>query len=222
MEGPTPVSSLLHSSTIVVARVYLIILVPCNIPIILMVILLSLNIVSQMDVKKNIAYSTSIHLVMIVLLSIVGIYSVVVIYIILHRMVKGQLFQSSGYEIHGVRSQDMRKFNIGRSSMIIVFAMFILSALIGMVLMRSKEIIVLGITSFLVLLIVIVSILYTMTYRSKLSVMSKIGESEGYFVLLLIILSMIVLDINFDTWISILIVRMLFSMFYVNSIVTVL
>merc|ERR1712176_965569 len=132
------------------------------------------------------------------------------------------LFQSSGYEIHGVRSQDMRKFNIGRSSMIIVFAMFILSALIGIVLMGSKEIVILGITSFVVLLIVIVSILYTMTYRSKLSVMSKIGESEGYFVLLLILLSMVVLDINFDTWISILIVRILFSMFYVNSIVTVL
>merc|ERR1712157_672585 len=155
-------------------------------------------------------------------LSMIGVYSVVVVYIILHRMVKGQLFQSSGYEIHGVRSQDMRKFNIGGSSMIIVFAMFILSALIGMVLMRSKEIVILGITSFVVLLIVIVSILYTMTYRSKLSVVSKIGESEGYFVLLLILLSMIVLDINFDTWMSILIVRMLFSVFYVNSIVTVL
>merc|ERR1712157_611989 len=110
--------------------------------------------------------------------SIIGIYSVVVENIILHRMVKGQLFQSSGYEIHRVRSQDMRKFNIGRSSMIIVFAMFILSALVGMVLMRSKEIVVLGITSFLILLIVIVSILYTIAYRSKLSVMSKIGESE--------------------------------------------
>merc|ERR1712176_1515654 len=129
------------------------------------------------------------------------------------------LFQSSGYEIHGVRSQDMRKFNIGRSSMIIVFAIFILSALIGMVLMRSKEIVILGMTSFVVLLIVIVSILYTMTYRSKLSVMSKIGESGGYFVLLLILLSMVVLNINLDTWISILTVRILFSMFYVNSIV---
>merc|ERR1712003_502240 len=128
----------------VVARVYLIILIPTSIPIVLVVILLAINIVGQMDVKKNIAYSTSIHLVMIVLLSIVGIYSVVVIYIILHRIVKRQLFQSSGYEIHGVRSQDMRKFNIGRSSMIIVFALFILSALIGMVLMRSKEIVVLG------------------------------------------------------------------------------
>merc|ERR1712157_576889 len=111
-------------------------------------------------------------------LSMIGVYSVVVVYIILHRMVKGQLFQSSGYEIHGVRSQDMRKFNIGGSSMIIVFAMFILSALVGMVLMRSKEIVILGITNFLVLLIVIVSMLYTITYRSKLSVMSKIGESE--------------------------------------------
>merc|ERR1712176_178973 len=195
------------------------ILIPSNVPIVIVVILLSLNMVGQIDVKKNIAYSTSIHLVLIVLLSIVRVYSVVVIYIILHRMVKGQLFQSSGYEIHRVRSQDMRKFNIGRSSMMIVFAMSILSALIGMVLMRSKEVVILGMTNFLVLLIVIVSILYTMTYGSKLSVVNKIGESEGYFVLLLIMLSMVVLDINFNTWVSILVIRMLFSIFYVNSIV---
>merc|ERR1712003_596008 len=95
----------------VVARVYLIILIPTSIPIVLVVVLLAINIVGQMDVKKNIAYSTSIHLVLMVLLSIVEIYSVVVIYIILHRMVKRQLFQSSRYEIHGVRSQDIRKFN---------------------------------------------------------------------------------------------------------------
>merc|ERR1712157_698849 len=131
MEGPTPVSSLLHSSTIVVARVYLMMLIPNNVPIVIVVILLAINIVGQIDVKKNIAYSTSIHLVLIVLLSIVRIYSVVVIYIMLHGIVKGQLFQSSGYEIHGVRSQDIRKFSINRSSIVMLLAIFILSALIG-------------------------------------------------------------------------------------------
>merc|ERR1712048_1440127 len=55
-----------------------------------------------------------------VLLSIIGLYSVVVVYIILHRIVKRQLFQSSGYEIHRVRSQDIRKFNINGSSMIML------------------------------------------------------------------------------------------------------
>merc|ERR1719378_229493 len=119
------------------------ILIPSNVPIVVVVVLLAINIVRQIDVKKNIAYSTSIHLVLIVLLSIVRVYSVVVVYIILHGIVKGQLFQSSGYEIHRVRSQDIRNFNINRSSIVILLAIFILSALIGMVIMRSKEIVVL-------------------------------------------------------------------------------
>jgi len=198
MEGPTPVSSLLHSSTMVVAGVYLIILIPSNVPIVIIVILLAINIVRQMDVKKNIAYSTSIHLVLIVLLSIVRVYSVVVIYIILHGMVKGQLFQSSGYEIHGVRSQDIRKFNISGSSIVILLAIFILSALVRIVIIGSKEVVVLGIMSLIVLVIVVVSILYTLMYGSKLSISNKVGENEGYYVLLLIILSMIVVDVNFS------------------------
>merc|ERR1712174_76399 len=167
-------------------------------PIVIVVILLAINIVGQMDVKKNIAYSTSIHLVLIVLLSIVGIYSVVVIYIILHGIVKRQLFQSSGYEIHRVGSQDIRKFNINRSSIVILLAMFILSALVRMVIIRSKDVVVLGIMSLIVLVIVVVSILYTLVYGSKLSISSKIGESEGYYVLLLMMLSMIVIDVNFS------------------------
>merc|ERR1712003_305067 len=148
--------------------------------------------------KKNIAYSTSIHLVLIVLLSIVRMYSVVVIYIILHRIVKRQLFQSSGYEIHGVRSQDMRKFNINGGSIVMLLAIFILSALVRIVIVRSKEVVVLGMISLIVLVMVVVSILYTLIYRSKLSVIGKVRESEGFYVLLLIILSIIVVDVNFN------------------------
>merc|ERR1712157_350632 len=147
---------------------------------------------------KNIAYSTSIHLVLIVLLSIVRMYSIVVVYIMLHGMVKGQLFQSSRYEIHGVRSQDIRKFNINGSSIVILLAMFMLSALVRIVMMGSKEVVVLRIMSLIVLVIVVVSMLYTLMYGSKLSVSSKIGESEGYYVLLLMMLSMIVIDVNFS------------------------
>merc|ERR1712174_89055 len=162
--------------TMVVARVYLMILIPNNVPIVVVVILLAINIVGQIDVKKNIAYSTSIHLVLIVLLSIVRVYSVVVVYIILHGMVKGQLFQSSGYEIHRVRSQDIRKFNINRSSIVILLAKFMLSALVRIVVIGSKEVVVLRIMSLVVLIVVVVSILYTLIYGSKLSTISKIGE----------------------------------------------
>merc|ERR1712003_359577 len=172
--------------------------------------------------KKNIAYSTSIHLVLIVLLSIVRMYSVVVVYIILHGIVKRQLFQSSGYEIHRVRSQDMRKFNINGNSIVMLLAIFILSALIGIVIVGSKEVVVLGMMSLVVLVMVVVSILYTLIYRSKLSIIRKVGESEGYYVLLLMMLSMIVVDVNFNLWISLLIFGVLIGIFYGNSMITVL
>merc|ERR1712157_26934 len=134
----------------------------------------------------------------------------------------GQLFQSSGYEIHRVRSQDIRKFNINRSSIVILLAIFILSALVGIVMIGSKEIVVLRMMSLIVLVIVVVSILYTLMYRSKLSISSKVGESEGYYVLLLMMLSMIVIDVNFSFWVSLLIFGVLVGVFYGNSMITVL
>merc|ERR1712174_41909 len=171
---------------------------------------------------KNVAYSTSIHLVLIVLLSIVEIYSVVVIYIMLHGIVKRQLFQSSGYEIHGVRSQDIRRFNINGSSIVMLLAIFILSALVRIVIVGSKEVVVLRMMSLIVLVMVVVSILYTLMYGSKLSIIRKVRESEGYYVLLLMMLSMIVVDVNFSIWISLLIFGVLIGIFYGNSIITVL
>merc|ERR1712048_814212 len=197
MERPTPVSSLLHSSTMVVARVYLMILIPHNVPIVVVVLLLAVNMVRHMDVKKNIAYSTSIHLVLIALLSIGRFYSVVVLYIMLHRIAKRQLFQSSGYEIHGIGSQDIRKFNMNRSSLLILVAIFMLSALVRMVILRSKEVVVLGLMRAVVVVMVCVSILYTLVYANKLSIGAKVGESERFYVLGLILLSIILIDVNF-------------------------
>merc|ERR1712039_755162 len=163
------------------------------------------------------AYSTSIHLVLIVLFSITRMYSTVVIYIILHRMVKGQLFQSSRYEIHRVRSQDIRKFNMNGSSMLILIAIFMLSALVRMVIMGSKELIVLGIMSVMVLFIIIVSMVYTLMYASKLSVVRKVGESEGFYVIFIMFISMILVEVNFRVWVSLLVFRVVIGVFYGNS-----
>merc|ERR1712157_292199 len=100
--------------------------------------------------------------------------------------------------------------------------MFLLSALVRIVIMGSKEVVVLRIMSLIVLVIVVVSILYTLIYGSKLSINSKVGENEGYYVLLLMMLSIIVVDVNFSFWMSLLIFGVLIGIFYGNSMVTVL
>merc|ERR1712157_171803 len=111
---------------------------------------------------------------------------------------------------------------INRSSIVMLLAIFILSALIRIVIVGSKEVVVLRMMSLIVLVMVVVSILYTLVYRSKLSVVGKVRESEGYYVLLLMILSIIVVDVNFNLWISLLIFGVLIGVFYGNSMITVL
>merc|ERR1712048_877077 len=137
-------------STIVVAGVYLMMIIPLNVQIVMVVLILGINMMGHMDVKKNIAYSTSIHLVVMLLLSLGRYFSYVVVYIMLHRMIKGQLFQSSGYEIHSVGSQDMRKFKMSGSSIMMVIAILMLSAVVRMVMVRSKEVVVLRIISLII------------------------------------------------------------------------
>lgn len=128
IERPTPVSSLLHSSTIVVAGVYLAIMYNMKLLLVIAVILLSINLVGHIDVKKNIAYSTSIHLLVIVMMVGNRQHRIVVIYIILHRLIKGLIFQSSRYYIHRNGSQDMRKYSITVIIMFIVIRMILLCA----------------------------------------------------------------------------------------------
>merc|ERR1712026_471886 len=133
----------------------------------------------------------------------------------------GQLFQSSRYEIHRVRTQDMRKFNMNGTSMIMVFSMMILSAMVGMVMIGSKEVVVLGVIRLLIIVLIIVSMMYTMIYLNKSGIVNKIGESEGNYVLLLILISMMVVDVNFGVWVSLLLFRLVLMIFYRNSISTV-
>merc|ERR1711976_657045 len=108
------------------------------------------------------------------------------------------------------------------SSMVILMAIFILSALVGIVMVGSKEIVVLRMISVIVLVVIVVSIFYTIIYGSKLSIVSKVRESEGYYVLLVIMLSIVVLDVNFGVWISLLVFGVLLRIFYGNSMITVL
>lgn len=203
MERPTPVSSLLHSSTIVVARVYLIMLISVSInSMVLIILLLSVNLIGHFDMKKNIAYSTSIHLLVILILSIGEQYSRVVLYIILHGIIKRQIFQASRYNIHGVRRQDIRLFAMNRFMMIRLVGIMILSAIVGIVIVGAKELVVLNGLSIIIIIVVMVSFMYTVMYMNKLGGIGYVRELERFYVLILILRSIALVIVRFNSWVG--------------------
>ena len=122
MAGPTPVSSLLHSSTMVTAGVYLLMRFS---PILelsstaLMVIIWLGSLTAQLgaacglvenDIKKIIAFSTSSQLGYMVVACGISQYSQALFHLINHAFFKSLLFLSAGALIHAVvDQQDIRR-----------------------------------------------------------------------------------------------------------------
>ena len=122
MEGPTPVSALIHAATMVTAGVFLII--RCSflyehsyIALFLLTIIGALTAffaaitgVVQNDLKKVIAYSTCSQLGYMVFACGLSNYSVSVFHLMNHAYFKALLFLSAGSIIHALSDeQDMRK-----------------------------------------------------------------------------------------------------------------
>ena len=123
MEGPTPVSALIHAATMVTAGVFLII--KCSpifeyVPSILSIITLigattaffsaTIGLI-QNDIKKVIAYSTCSQLGYMVFACGLSNYHVSLFHLANHAFFKALLFLSAGAIIHSLSNeQDMRKF----------------------------------------------------------------------------------------------------------------
>ncbi|MBW4541799.1 MAG: NAD(P)H-quinone oxidoreductase subunit 5 [Myxacorys chilensis ATA2-1-KO14] len=129
MEGPTPISALIHAATMVAAGVFLIArMFPVfeGIPAAMNVIawtgaftaFLGATIaITQNDIKKGLAYSTMSQLGYMVMAMGVGAYSAGLFHLMTHAYFKAMLFLGSGSVIHGMESvvghdpayaQDMR------------------------------------------------------------------------------------------------------------------
>ena len=122
MEGPTPVSALIHAATMVTAGVYMVArshMIFERAPIALTVVaiigtltaLFAATIgITQNDIKKVLAYSTVSQLGYMFMACGVGAFSAGIFHLMTHAFFKGLLFLAAGSVIHAVGGeQDMRK-----------------------------------------------------------------------------------------------------------------
>ena len=123
MEGPTPVSALIHAATMVTAGVFLV----CRMSPIMEYAPEALIFVTfigattafvaatiglvQNDIKRVIAYSTMSQLGYMFVAAGVGAYSVAMFHLLTHAFFKAMLFLGAGSVIHGMHhEQDMRNY----------------------------------------------------------------------------------------------------------------
>jgi NADH-quinone oxidoreductase subunit L len=122
MEGPTPVSALIHAATMVTAGVYMVSRssaifdrAPLALTAVAMIgtltALFAATIgIAQTDIKKVLAYSTVSQLGYMFMACGVGAFSAGIFHLMTHAFFKGLLFLAAGSVIHGIGGeQDMRK-----------------------------------------------------------------------------------------------------------------
>ena len=137
MEGPTPVSALIHAATMVTAGVYLL----CRVnPLLHASSAAALTVAcvgaatafvaatiacAQQDIKKVLAYSTVSQLGYMFLAIGCGAYEAAIFLMIAHAFFKGLLFLGAGSVIHGLHDeQDLKRMGNLRRYMPITFITF--------------------------------------------------------------------------------------------------
>merc|ERR1711944_376015 len=188
MAAPTPVSSLVHSSTLVTAGVYLIfrferLLVYFNINHILLalgsltILIARIRAFFEIDIKKMVALSTLRQLGVIITAIGAGFRVLGFFHLLAHAFFKALLFIRTGNLIHGSeRYQDMRVIGGGREVMpltnrIVISASLSLCGLPFIAAFYSKEIIIerllMNNVSIYSYFLLIAGIFMTVFYRTR-------------------------------------------------------
>jgi NADH-ubiquinone oxidoreductase chain 5 len=142
MEGPTPVSALIHAATMVTAGVYLLmrcsplieysstVLILCLWTGAITTVFSSLIGLFQQDIKKVIAYSTMSQLGMMVIAIGLSSYNIALFHLINHAFYKGLLFLGAGAVIHAVSdNQDFRKYGGLRPFLPLTYSVMLIASL---------------------------------------------------------------------------------------------
>ena len=142
MEGPTPVSALIHAATMVTAGVYLLMrsspLIEYSNTVLLLCLWIggvttvfsSLIGLFQQDIKKVIAYSTMSQLGMMVIAVGLSSYNIALFHLVNHAFYKGLLFLGAGSVIHAVAdNQDFRKYGGLRAFLPLTYSVMLIASL---------------------------------------------------------------------------------------------
>ncbi len=140
MEGPTPVSALIHAATMVAAGVYLLVrifvMLTADAMLVIAIVgaitaLVSATIaLTQNDIKKVLAYSTVSQLGYMVMSIGIGAYAFAFFHLMTHAFFKACLFLGSGSVIHAMHhEQDIREMGGLKNKLPITYYTFLISSL---------------------------------------------------------------------------------------------
>ena len=204
MAAPTPVSALVHSSTLVTAGVYLLIrinliIIEINIRYMLLVvgiitiIIAGITAIIEIDIKKIIALSTLSQLGIIILILGMGNPLLSFFHLLSHAFFKAILFMCAGIVIHNIKDyQDIRKMGMGYNNLnfcisIILIANMRLCGLPFLSGFYSKDIIIemliIGGKNLFLFFFIMIGTILTVIYSCRLNFLVGINflKSESLF-----------------------------------------
>lgn len=197
--APTPVSALVHSSTLVTAGVYLLIRFS-NFTVgfisiflffvsVITIFISGLVAVYEFDLKKVIALSTLSQLGVIMFSISLGLYMVAFFHLIIHALFKAILFLCAGAIIHGIGgSQDIRHYGGQIFSYPVISSCLNIAnlSLCGIPFISgfySKDLIVelaaQGLWNQFLIMIIFISLGFTVMYRVRLVYLSLVSHPRG-------------------------------------------